>query len=112
MLCNVTVLPATGRDRMGDPTAPAGSEQPYTNCILAPLPPSNDVNARAREGSVTRLTLYLPPGARLEHDQEVRVDSGPHATKVFKVEATPAVWEHPFGGPEEGVEVGLWRAEG
>lgn len=111
MRANVHVLPAEQRDKYGDGAPPPGAGDAVLDCILAPIPPSTEVAERGREGAVEYLTCYAPAGTRLEHEQLVAVDDGPYEGR-YTVEGRPNVWENPWVGPEDGVEIVLRKAEG
>lgn len=68
---------------------------------------SSDINAAGRAGVIIGLTLYLPYGFDIRHDDLVDVDG-----TRYRIDGEPGHWKHPSTEWEACAEVSLVRAEG
>lgn len=106
MITVTRLRPAGGKDRYGDPADGAADEESIPGCAVAPRM-SEEPQRRGRQGVVTGLTLYVPPGWDIRHTDQFRIDG-----KVYDVEGEPGVWDNPHTDTPVGIEVALSRATG
>lgn len=99
-----------GTDRYGDPIPGTETvteiEQVGWLPYVAPRS-SNDIDAPGRAGVIVGLTLYLPYGYDLHHNDLIDVDG-----TRYRIDGEPGHWKHPGTQWEACAEVALVRAEG
>lgn len=97
---------ATGAvDRYGNPTDGPTQTITVTGCAVAPRSTSEENTDRA--GVITGLTVYAPPGTRINPADRLHIRNA-----LYEVEGEPGIWVSPFTGVEAGVEVAVRRVEG
>lgn len=95
-----------GVDPYGDPIAGTEAAEEIPGAFVAPRT-SNDIDGPGRAGMIIGLTLYLPYGYDLTHQDLVDVDG-----ERYRVDGDPGHWLQPMTGWKAGAEVALVRAQG
>lgn len=97
---------APGLDAYGDPIPGTETTEPITGAFIAPRQ-SSDINDPGRAGVIIGLTLFLPFGFDLRHDDDIDIDG-----TRYRIDGDPGDWYQPMTGWEAGATVALVRAEG
>jgi hypothetical protein len=103
---DIVVRRQPARDAYGDPAADDPVTHTIVGCAIEPAGPS-PITDRGRDGSVVVLTVYLPAGADLRHDDLVEYDG-----QLYTVDGEPSSWQSPLTGWAPGATAQIRRAVG
>lgn len=100
----VTVHPAGGTDRFGDPV-PGPDPYEVPGCVWAPRG-SSETTDRSNT-VIVGLALFAPFDAAIPATAQVEVEG-----RRYEVEGEPGRWANPFTGDREGLQVALRHVSG